>query len=421
MSDITDRVQAEKEIRDHAESLMAVNRIATICTSSLELETILEHVLSEILDIGEFETGAICLKSPDGASQLVIDSAHIKADGSKQAPRLMENNLCRGCTLKDRRLRCPMPVMSEEQIRAPQDQGGMFRAAFPLLVQQECLGVICVFASEKPVVSERKLSLLETLSAQVALGVQNALLYREIREHADTLERRVQERTVQLETANRELESFSYSVSHDLRSPLRGINGWSQALMEDCRDQLDQNGQAYLDRIRIETQKMGTIIDGLLELSRISRREVTFEIVDMSSAAQTLAARLHEEEPERKVEFVIEPGLIARGDPRLLEVMLSNLFANAWKFTGKHKSALIEFGRTLIDGMPVWFVRDDGAGFDPAYARRLFGPFQRMHRASDFPGNGIGLATVQRIINRHGGRIWAEGQKEKGACFYFTF
>lgn len=290
-----------------------------------------------------------------------------------------------------------------------------------MLVQQECLGVICVFASEKPVVSERKLSLLETLSAQVALGVQNALLYREIREHADTLERRVQERTVQLETANRELESFSYSVSHDLRSPLRGINGWSQALMEDCRDQLDQNGQAYLDRIRIETQKMGTIIDGLLELSRVSRREVTFEIVDMSSAAQTLAARLHEEEPERKVEFVIEPGLIARGDPRLLEVMLSNLFANAWKFTGKHKSALIEFGRTLIDGMPVWFVRDDGAGFDPAYARRLFGPFQRMHRASDFPGNGIGLATVQRIINRHGGRIWAEGQKEKGACFYFTF
>ncbi len=148
MSDITDRVQAEKEIRDHAESLMAVNRIATICTSSLELETILEHVLSEILDIGEFETGAICLKSPDGASQLVIDSAHIKADGSKQAPRLMENNLCRGCTLKDRRLRCPMPVMSEEQIRAPRIKGGCFAPPSPCSFNRSVWGLFA-FSPQK--------------------------------------------------------------------------------------------------------------------------------------------------------------------------------------------------------------------------------------------------------------------------------
>jgi PAS domain S-box-containing protein len=234
------------------------------------------------------------------------------------------------------------------------------------------------------------------------------------------LEQRVRERTAALEMANRELEAFAHSVSHDLRAPLRGIDGWSLALLEDCGDRLDAQGKEYLDRVRSEAQRMGRLIDDILNLSRVTRGEMVSREVDLSQLAETVAARLHETHRERAIEFTVSPGLKCTGDARLLEVALTNLFDNAVKFTAPRAIARVEFGKTESEGHPCYFVRDNGVGFDMAYARMLFAPFQRLHRTSEFPGTGIGLATVQRVIHRHGGRIWAEAQVGKGAIFYFS-
>ena len=234
------------------------------------------------------------------------------------------------------------------------------------------------------------------------------------------LEQKVAERTVQLEAANKELEAFSYSVSHDLRAPLRGIDGFSLALMEDYADRLDAQGQDYLRRIRAATQRMARLIDDLLNLSRITRGELRRETADLSALASSVAEQLRKTYTERQVEFRIAQGVRAQGDPQLLRIALENLLGNAWKFTGKTADAVVEFGVTEGDGGPAYFVRDNGAGFDVAYAGKLFGAFQRLHDVREFEGTGIGLATVQRIVRRHGGRVWAEGEPGRGATFYFT-
>ena len=226
--------------------------------------------------------------------------------------------------------------------------------------------------------------------------------------------------TAELEAVNRELEAFSYAVSHDLRAPLRSIDGFSQALLEDYGDTLDASGQDYLRRVRAATQRMGELIDDLLELARVTRAELRREAVDLSGLARGIVEHLREAGPGRQVEFVVAGGLASEGDPRLLRIVLENLLGNAWKFTSRRPNARIEFGSVERDGERVYFVRDNGVGFDMAYAQKLFGAFQRLHTSAEFPGTGVGLATVQRIIHRHGGRIWAEAQPEAGATFSFT-
>jgi PAS domain S-box-containing protein len=234
------------------------------------------------------------------------------------------------------------------------------------------------------------------------------------------LEQRVIERTAQLAAVNRELETFSYSVSHDLRAPLRSIAGFSQALLEDYSDQLDEQGRDYLERVQSAGQRMARLIDDLLSLSRVTRTELGSETVQLSELAEIIALELQQLQPERRVDFAITRGLQAQGDAGLLRAALENLLGNAWKFTANQSHAQIEFGATQRDGQKIFFVRDNGAGFDMTYANKLFGAFQRLHDTNEFPGTGIGLATVQRIINRHNGTIWAEAAVGQGATFYFT-
>jgi len=216
------------------------------------------------------------------------------------------------------------------------------------------------------------------------------------------------------------LEAFAYSVSHDLRAPLRAMDGFSQALLEDYADKLDLEGRSHLQRVRSASQRMADLIDGMLTLSRTTRIEMRRARVDLSGLAQAIAVDLQKGSPQRRAEFVIEPGLVVQGDPNLLRSMLENLLANAWKFTSKHQTARIEVGSSVQNGQKVYFVRDDGAGFDMTYAGNLFGVFRRLHGSGEFEGTGVGLATVQRIVHRHGGRVWAEGKPEQGATFYFT-
>jgi light-regulated signal transduction histidine kinase (bacteriophytochrome) len=234
------------------------------------------------------------------------------------------------------------------------------------------------------------------------------------------LERRVAERTAELEAANRELESFSYTVSHDLRAPLRTLDGFSDALLEDYGPQLPAEARDYLATIRRGAQRMGALIDDLLAFSRLSRKPLTKQSVNMEALVQGALEELGPERTGRKIEFLNGALPATQGDPALLKQVWMNLLSNAIKYSRQAEQARIEIGSLAEPGAKVYFVRDNGAGFDMKYADKLFGVFQRLHRADEFEGTGIGLATVQRIVHRHGGRVWAEAQPDQGATFYFT-
>jgi signal transduction histidine kinase/FixJ family two-component response regulator len=262
--------------------------------------------------------------------------------------------------------------------------------------------------------TDTEVELLQALANTTAVAMENVRLY------AD-LERRVTERTLQLEDANRELEAFSYSVSHDLWAPLRAISSYTHFLHEKVASTIDAEGLSFLEIIQSEAVRMGRLIDDMLRLARFARAELHSEVLNLSELAEDLADWLQAAEPERRGIFRVRPGLEARGDPGLIRAVLENLLSNAWKYTSKRGEALIEVGaKPLPEGGVAFFVRDNGAGFDMRYANKLFAPFQRLHRMDEFPGSGIGLATVQRIIHRHGGRIWAEAEVDRGATFYFT-
>jgi light-regulated signal transduction histidine kinase (bacteriophytochrome) len=236
----------------------------------------------------------------------------------------------------------------------------------------------------------------------------------------ENLEEIVKMRTAQLMESNKELESFSYSVSHDLRAPLRALDGFSLAILEDYSDKLDAEGIKHLNRIREASQKMANLIDAMLTLSRVTKANLNSKQVNLSVIAGIITSDLGKLDPKRKVTWNIQPGIMVNADPVLIKNVMENLLVNAWKFTSKHASASIEVGTLKENDEVVYFVQDDGAGFDMNYATKLFGAFQRVHSSAEFEGTGIGLATVQRIITKHGGRIWAEGKPEGGATFYFT-
>jgi signal transduction histidine kinase len=241
-----------------------------------------------------------------------------------------------------------------------------------------------------------------------------------LRENERWLELTLQQRTAALEAANSELEAFNYSVAHDLRAPLRGIDGFSQLLIEKYSQQLGDEGLAYLNRVRGATTRMSQLIDALLSLAQVGRGQLQPIELDFSYLVQSVVGEIAAANSERHVPVVVAPGMRAYGDPRLLRIVAANLLENAWKFTGRCQRPAVEVGPVQNTALPTYYVRDNGAGFDPAYASRLFGAFQRLHADREFPGTGIGLAIVQRVISRHGGTVWAESRPNQGATFYFT-
>jgi PAS domain S-box-containing protein len=282
--------------------------------------------------------------------------------------------------------------------------------AIPLRAHERTIGVISLWRTQPGnpyTIDDQRFA--QDLADRAGLAIDNAAL-------VATLEERVTQRTAALEAANHELEAFSYTVSHDLRSPLRAIDGFSQILLSDYEAVLDPSAHHYLHRIRSGTQRMASIIDDLLHLARISRQPLNLAVHDISALAAEVAAELRRQDPERAIQIEIAPGLVARADSHLLRIVLENLFGNAWKFTAKHPGAGIWFGGDA----GTFHVRDTGAGFDMTYSQKLFAPFQRLHAVKEYDGTGIGLAIVHRIITHHGGRIWAEAEVGKGATFFFT-
>lgn len=306
----------------------------------------------------------------------------------------------------------------------------------PLSLGGENIGAISVQSYTVQAYNEQHTDLLMGAAYQIAIAIENSRLYdslqaelqtrkqaeREIMQLNAELERRVEQRTAQLALVNHELETFAYSISHDLRAPLRTIDGFSRMLLETNADRLDEQGAHYLARIRHAAQRTGDMIDGLLTLSRVTRYELKPQAVDLGEMARSIVESLAETSPERRYRLDVQPGLTAIGDSRLLRIMLENLLSNAWKYTLHQPEPHIRVGSTHDDqrGTVVYFVQDNGAGFDPAYAGKLFDVFQRLHSDSEFPGTGVGLATVRRIVVRHGGDIWATSQVGQGATFYFT-
>jgi light-regulated signal transduction histidine kinase (bacteriophytochrome) len=326
---------------------------------------------------------------------------------------------------------CHIKILAQFQVRA--------NLIVPLLQGDNLWGLLCIHQCRAPRQwQSAEIEFVDRIANHLGVALKHAELLAKLQveiidrqqaqQRAQDLNQGLQQAVTELKSVNKELETFSYSVSHDLRAPLRSIDGFGQALLEDCHEQLDPNGRDYLRRIRAATQRMGQLIDDLLTLSRAIRSDMHREPVDLSRLASQVCTDLQQAHPERQVEFIIQPNAIDRGDSRLLQAVLENLLNNAWKFTAKNPQPRVEFGISTelvaagakTPNTPTYFVRDNGVGFDMTYVGKLFSPFQRLHSVSEFPGNGIGLATVQRIIYRHGGRVWAESALDRGATFYFT-
>jgi signal transduction histidine kinase len=420
--DITERKQAERRLATQA----AVGRVLA------EAATLADAAPRILRTIGESEGwafGAIWRKDPANARLRSIEVWSAPEAAVAEVERMTrELSFGPGEGLPGQVWERRAPVLIPEVTRAASypraaaaEQAGLRGAiAFPIVVDGEVLGVIDFLVREAPEPDPALDAMFEQIGRQIGLFVQRRQAEDEVRRLNQELEQRVQRRTAELEAANHELEAFSYSVSHDLRAPLRAVDGFAQALAEDFGPALPDGGRRYLQLIQGGAQRMGNLIDDLLTLSRLSRQPLTLRRIEPARLVAGIWMDLASERGDRAIEFVVGDLPECRGDPSLLRQVWFNLLSNAVKYTGRQPQARIEVGAEMRADGPVFFVRDNGAGFDMRYVQKLFGVFQRLHRADEFSGTGVGLAIVQRLVHRHGGRVWAEGAVGQGAAFYFT-
>lgn len=438
--DITHLKETELALRESEARLKLLNGIANDISALTNLDSTLRRVLQKLKSALPLDAFFVALYDPNTEEAhypIMYDSGKFWQEPSRKLSQT--SYVIRVISDGQPLLVNRTPEEMEHYRKSTTNIGDTSRVSasimvVPLSLGRTNIGVMSVQSYELDSYDESYLELVKGAAYQIAIAVDNARLYDslrielEIRQQAEQevsqlnaqLEQRVVQRTAQLEMVNKELEAFAYSVSHDLRAPLRSIDGFSRIVLETTASKLDENEQNYLDRIRTATQRMGDMIDGLLSLSRVTRSELHFQTVNLSELAEDILRTHVETSPDRKVIIQVQPGLITQGDNRLLRIVLENLLGNAWKYTGRTEQAIIEVGARSDDVVPIFYVRDNGAGFDEAYKDKLFGVFQRLHTDKEFPGTGVGLATVQRIIHRHGGKIWAESTQGKGTTFYFV-
>jgi PAS domain S-box-containing protein len=443
--DITDRKQAEDAQHRSAQRLQILHEIDAAILVAQSPETLAQAVLEQIRKLAPCDRASIVVFDPGHDSGTVLAAwSHRSTSVGKGASVPMTafeaiSDIRHGKTgvVEDiLAVSHPSPVL-----QALAAEGMRCVVNIPLYSQDTLIGILNLAAAKPSAFGPEHVAIGREVADTLAIAIQQARMQGEIARHAAALEQRVAERTAQLVASNKELESFAYTVAHDLRSPLRALDGYSAMLLADYPDLLDDQGKHYLVRIRDASQRMAQLINDLLDLSRVTRSEMNRQEVDLSARARSILRDLQESEPQRDVNIAVAPGMTVQGDERLLRTALENLINNAWKFTAHRQGTQIEVGCLSVEeyrmsradtaaGRPdladmnpqarIYFVRDNGVGFDMAYAGKLFMPFQRLHGTNDFPGTGIGLATVQRIVARHGGRVWPEAAVDTGATFYFT-
>ncbi len=419
LEDITDRKKAEDSLRKSLRRFELLSQTAGELLQAPEPQKVVDTLCGKVMEHLDCHAFFNYLVDEKAGRLRLNASAGIPKEEAQKIDWLDYGVAVCGCAAHDgcRIVAEHIPTTPDERTELVKSYGIKAYACHPILGPAgKVIGTLSFGTRSRETFADDDLSLMKAVTDQVAVAMTRMRDNLEIRGLNSELKKNVH----LLEAANQELESFSYSVSHDLRTPLRSIDGFTYAILEEYADRLDETGRGYLDRVRASAAKMGNLIDALLQLSRLIRGDLNRTTVDLASLARTAADDLKNLESSRPVEFVIPGDITAHGDPVMLRAVVENLFSNAWKFTGKCSSALVEFGMTTKDGEQVYFVRDNGAGFDMAYASKMFTAFQRLHTADEFPGVGIGLATVQRIIHRHGGRIWAEAEVGKGATFFFT-